>query len=90
MFPYLAAAFFLLLIVAIFYGMGIVLRPQKSDRELQVEKCSLCRREFERSDLIEREVGDMRVYYFCEDCIRSLNEDLKHSGPAARPSKTAS
>ena len=90
MFPYLAAAFFLLLILAIFYGMGIVLRPQKSNRELQVEKCSLCRREFEKSALIEREVGDMRVYHFCEDCIHSLDNDLKRRGPAANPTKTAS
>ena len=72
MLPYLAAAFVLLLVLIIFYGMGIVFRAPRSEGQLSMEKCSLCRKEFEKSQLVEREVGDSRVYYFCDSCIRSL------------------
>jgi len=88
MLPYLAAAFVLLLVLIIFYGLGIVFRTPRSEQELSMEKCSLCRNEFQKSDLIEREVGDSRVYYFCDSCIRSLASELDRSGhqPTSRTS----
>ena len=79
MLPYLAGAFVLLLVLIIFYGLGIVFRSPRSDQDLSMEKCSLCSKEFDKSELIEREVGDSRVYYFCGSCIRSLASDLDRS-----------
>lgn len=88
MLPYLAAAFVLLLVLIIFYGLGIVFRAPRSPQQLSIEKCSLCRNEFDKSELIEREVGDSRVYYFCSSCVHSLASELERSAqqPTSRTS----
>ena len=58
MLTYLAIAFVVLLIVAILYGFGIVMRRPPSLQELGSETCILCRRKFKKEELIEREIGD--------------------------------
>jgi hypothetical protein len=76
MYVALAIVFLIALLLFIFYGWGIVMRRTGRKDGVPTEKCSICRREIERSRLIEREVGDYKLYYFCPDCIESLKSDL--------------
>ena len=84
----LAILFVLFLVGTIFYGFGIVMRRPPSRDEIQSEKCSLCREQFPKEELIERAVGDSRLYYFCHNCITNLNDELQEKDvPAALDSK---
>lgn len=71
MFTTIAVIFILFLIGAIFYGYGIVMRRAPSVEELRTERCTLCRRRFEKKDLVERQVGDSKLF-FCHACIQRL------------------
>ena len=75
MLTYLAIVFVILLLASIFYGFSIVLRRPQSSDETSKERCTLCKGHFERSLLVERAVGDSRLYYFCPQCIASLSAD---------------
>lgn len=75
MFAVIALLFILLLIGAIFYGYGIVMRRSPTEEELRTERCTLCRQRFEKRELVERMVGDSKLYYFCSSCIASLAAD---------------
>ncbi len=77
MFTFLAIAFIILLLVAIYYGYGIVIRKPPSSNELNTETCSLCRKRVEKQLLIERQVGDSRLFYFCPDCIQDLYAEIQ-------------
>ncbi len=84
----LAILFVLFLVGTIFYGFGILMRRPLSRDEIQSEKCSLCRQQFPKDELIERAVGDSRLYYFCHNCITNLHEELREKDiPAALDSK---
>jgi hypothetical protein len=83
MFTFLAIAFIILLLVAIYYGYGIVIRKPPSSNELNTETCSLCRRRVERKLLVERQVGDSRLFYFCPDCIQGLHAEVQRSATSS-------
>ncbi len=76
-----AIVFLVLILGAIYYSYGVIMRKPPSDEELRTEMCSLCRRRFEKSALVERTVGDSRVYYFCHDCIQGLFRELPQTRP---------
>ncbi len=76
MFTYLAIAFVILLIGAVFYGFGIILGRPPTKEELDSAQCFLCKRLFERSLLVERAIGDTKVVYFCRQCIAGLQNEL--------------
>lgn len=70
----LAGLFLLLLIGIIFYGYGFVVRStRRVDAEI-MEQCSLCRNNFDKRALVEREIGDYKVMYFCKSCISDLRD----------------
>jgi hypothetical protein len=73
----LAILFILLLIGTIFYGFGIIMRRPPTEEELKTEKCSLCGQRFPKEELIERQVGDYRLLFFCAQCISSLHHELQ-------------
>lgn len=73
----LAILFVLFLIGTVFYGFGIVMRRPPTEEELSREKCSVCGRRYPKEELIERQVGDYRLLYFCENCIAGLLEELQ-------------
>ena len=75
MITYLAVAFVLLIIGAIFYGFGIVLRRPPTKEELESSVCFLCGKRFERAILVERVIGDSKVVHFCRICISGLHAD---------------
>lgn len=75
MFETISVIFLILLVGAIFYGYSIVMRKPPTKEELDSERCSLCRKRFPKEQLVEREVGDYKVLYFCTVCIASLSDD---------------
>ena len=40
------------------------------------EKCSICGRRFEKSLLLERQIGDYRLLRFCRECVLNLYSDF--------------
>ena len=71
------AVVFLLLILAIaVLGFKAVIRQGRSPDEINKEKCSICRLSFNKAQLIERHVGDQRLFHFCHSCITSLYNEL--------------
>ena len=67
------------LMFLIYYGYTVgVRRSVKPGRE-HLQKCSLCLQSFERSKLIERQVGDSKLFYFCEECVKNLSEEFERA-----------
>ena len=84
MFTYFAITFAVFLLAAILYGFGFVMRRPPGEGEVGKETCSLCLKKFEKSELVDREVGDYKLLYFCPQCVESLYSDVmsKKPGPA--------
>ena len=79
MLTYLAIIFVLTLIAAIMYGFGIFMRRPPTREELLTEKCSICREPRPKEEMVERQIGDYKVLWFCRSCITDLHHEA--SGP---------
>ncbi|MBI3579122.1 MAG: hypothetical protein HY276_04695 [Ignavibacteriales bacterium] len=75
MFETISVIFLILLVGAIFYGYSIVMRKPPSKEELNSAQCTLCRKRFPKETLVEREIGDYKVLYFCNSCISGLSTE---------------
>lgn len=64
------------LIFLLYYGYSVGIRRSATPGDKNLLKCSLCLKKFDRSHLVERQVGDSKLFYFCETCIRSLHKEL--------------
>ena len=72
----LAAAFLLLILFLAVLGYGSVIKRRTSLQDINTEKCALCRRSFDKAHLVERQIGDYKLMYFCTDCVLKLYADL--------------
>ena len=75
----LALLFLVLLLLVAFAGFRILGKGGRPASGIPLQKCSLCRRPFEKNMLVERQVGDYRLLHFCHDCILSLHADYQSS-----------
>lgn len=73
-------------------GYRAVIRGGESESRVEgMEKCSVCRRSIRKEDLVERQIGDYKLLYFCASCITGLYADLGGIGghgasaPSRRP-----
>ncbi len=83
MITYLTIGFVLLLLGAALYGFGIVMRRPPTQEELETESCTLCRQRINKEKLVERQIGDYKVLFFCSDCIEKLAaESSRQNGRA--------
>ena len=71
----LAVCFLVMLIAIIFYGYGFIMRSAKPVHQDGIERCAICKRQFERIQLVERELGDSKLIYFCKECVTRLYEE---------------
>ncbi len=71
----LAFFFLLMLIAIIFYGYGFIMRSTKPTLQNNIEPCAICKKQFERQQLVEREIGDSKLMYFCKACVIRLYDD---------------
>ncbi len=69
--------FLLGLLFLIYYGFSLVRKAGINPREENLVNCSLCNNKFDRAMLVERQVDDSRLYYFCPSCIEKLNSELR-------------
>ena len=83
MITYLTIGFVVLLLGAALYGFGIVMRRPPTQEELETERCTLCGKGLKKENLVERQIGDYKLLFFCRECIEKLAaESLKHNGRA--------
>ena len=67
------AVLFLLIILAItVIGYKTIATRVTSLKQETKETCSLCKKKFEKDQLIERQVGDYKILRFCRSCVESL------------------
>ena len=67
------------LIFLIYYGYGVSVKKSSKPGEQNLHACSLCQQKFKRSELVERLVGDSKLFYFCEECVNALHEEFERS-----------
>jgi uncharacterized CHY-type Zn-finger protein len=72
-----AIIFLVGLIFLIYYGYSVGVRKSVKPGEENLQRCNLCTKRFNRSDLVERQVGDNKVYYFCHSCIENLSAEAQ-------------
>jgi hypothetical protein len=75
-FTVLAVAFLLFLVVIAVVGFRAAKNQSREVADQTTEKCSLCRESFPKSNLIERQVGEYKVMYFCRGCVEGLEKDF--------------
>ncbi|MBI1807183.1 MAG: hypothetical protein HYR76_09055 [Ignavibacteria bacterium] len=72
----LAALFLFALVLTAFFGYKYLGKKTTAPENINNEKCSICRQKFEKKMLIERQIGDYKLLYFCRECIVRLYADL--------------
>lgn len=75
LFVILGGLFLLGLVLWIFYGYGFVVKSVIPKGSQPIEKCGLCQKKFPRAELVERQVGDATLLYFCATCVGKLKEE---------------
>ena len=70
--------FLALLLLIAYFGLRYVMGQGTIPAEdVDKEKCSLCRKKFFKTELIVREVADVRVFFFCKECIAQLSREVQ-------------
>lgn len=72
----LATAFLLLLLAVAVFGFKAIIKQGKSPQDLNKERCSICREQFSKPQLVERQIGDYKLLFFCGPCILKLHTEL--------------
>lgn len=72
------AVLFLLIMAAIaVFGYKMIITQGPRPEDINREKCSVCRKKFNKNDLVLRTIGDYKLLYFCEECIGGLYTEAK-------------
>jgi len=72
----LAIAFLVIIGFAAYFGFRACIQSAPNAEEQLSEKCTICRRKFERTEMILRQIGDYKLLYFCRECVLNLYADL--------------
>ena len=72
----LAVAFLIIIGFIAIIGYSSVIRRSNYPETLNNEKCAICRESFDKKELVERQIGDYKLLYFCRKCILQLYTDL--------------
>jgi hypothetical protein len=74
----LAIGFLVLLLLLTFFGYRMISRKSREQTDTAgSERCSVCLGRSAREALVERQIGDYKILYFCHDCIAALHADAK-------------
>ena len=77
MYVTLSIIFLIGLVLFILYGWGIIMRRSGNGAEKEELKCALCRKQYPKESLVEREIGDYKLLHFCNECIQNLYDDTR-------------
>ena len=72
----LAVIFLILLLIVAAFGFKAIIKQGKPPQDLNKEACSICREQFPKTDLVERQIGDYRLLFFCRQCIMKLHTEI--------------
>jgi hypothetical protein len=73
----LAVSFLILVGFVVFVGYKTVIRRNSpTEEELATEKCAICRERIAKELMVERQILDYKLLYFCRKCILDLYHDL--------------
>lgn len=72
----LASIFIALVLLVAIFGFRAALKRPPSIAELNTERCSICRQKFKKAMLVERQIGDYKLLYFCSQCIAELHNEM--------------
>ena len=72
----LAIAFLILLLIVAVVGFRAIIKQGKSPQDLNKERCSICREQFLKTQLVERQIGDYKLLHFCGPCIARLHTEF--------------
>ena len=72
----LASVFIVFMLFIALIGFKAIIKQGRRPEDINMERCSICREKFNKSALIEREIGDYNVLSFCPSCISSLQNEL--------------
>ena len=73
----LAICFLIFMGVVVYFGYRMVISRGTSPEEINMEKCSICREKFHKSELILRQIGDYKLLFFCSKCVEGLYNDAR-------------
>ena len=82
-FTVLALVFLVLILIIAIFGQRLLSQKTESVKNTNTEQCFICRDTFDKRELVERQIGDLKVMYFCSTCIENLYKDDhgKHKKP---------
>ena len=72
----LAIAFLVIIGFVVYFGFRACIQGAPGAEEQESEKCAVCRRKFAKTDMILRQIADVKLLYFCRDCVMKLYADL--------------
>jgi len=75
----LAVAFLFLIIVIAVAAQWLLTSKKDSLKPANSEQCTICRKYLDKSQLVERQIGDIKVLYFCKFCIEALSAEATSS-----------
>ena len=72
----LAIIFIIIVLLVTAVGFKAVIKQGEKPENYNKERCSICQVQYHKAQLIERQIGDHRLYFFCGTCISSLHNEL--------------
>lgn len=73
----LALVFLIFILIIAILGQRLLSQKTDSVKNTSIEHCSICRNAFDKRELIERQIADVKLMYFCSTCIEQLHKDLR-------------
>ena len=73
----LAVVFLLFILAIAFFGQRLLSQKAESLATRNQEQCAICRNTYDKGELVERQIGDYKMLYFCKQCIEELFTDLQ-------------
>jgi len=72
----LAVAFLLLILFVAVVGHKVIMQRDSASKDIDAQKCSICQKMFDKSILVERQIGDYKLMYFCRECVIKLSVNV--------------
>lgn len=65
------------LIYLIYYGYSVAVKKTSRPGEEQFVRCTICQGRFDPSTVVEKQLGDSKLYYFCDECVEELHQAMQ-------------
>ena len=72
----LAIVFIVAVLAITLFGFRAFIKREGPQTGMNSERCSICRQQFDKTQLIERQIGDYRLLFFCAECVKGLYNEM--------------